>query len=408
MQPNKRTPSQGLKILENLYEKFPKNQQIRNSLINAYIRFNIHAKAIALIDTIPIQRTNTHTLQLNSWVANQKNDLITQKNNWERILSQDYLASVHASNIHLIQLSERSIKIHSHEIILFTQVYNEMLRLPNLLKYYRNLGVSQFFIIDNNSTDNCQEFLLSQPDVHLFWTNESHTQSGEGMVWYQYLIDKYLCGNWIIVVDADEFLVYPNCENKKLPQLISFLDKYGYEAMASFMLDMFPKNLEQQLQFSSDRPLLEQSPYFYNYYKFIGHINPPYFDVNGGIFYYLEKFLPPLIKTPLIKSSTNIRYIQTHHRITPAKMASITSAFLHFKFIGDFYRKSKNAVKEKRYWAGGRAYRTYFQMYDTRINKTFDFTQLDKTTKYQNSQQLVELGLIKTSEEWEKFCQNSS
>lgn len=399
-----KTPKYAVEILEKLQKKHPNNHQIQRSLIDAYMHLRDDKKLHQLLQSINSKKTDTYHLKLKSWQAHQAGNLITQKQYWNDILRKNYLASVHAPVGNLIKISKQSINIQQNDIVLFTHIYNEMLRVPNLLKYYRSLGVSQFFVIDNNSTDNCQEFLLQQPDVHLFWTNENHTLSGEGMVWYQYLIETYLKGNWILVVDADEFLVYPNCETKKLQELTAFLDKYDYEAMTSFMLDMFPQSLEQQLNISSDISFIEQSPYFYNHYNFIYHIDPPYCDVKGGIFYYLDNLVPPLVKTPLIKTSKGIRYIQTHHRITPAKIAPITSAVLHFKFLGNFYERSKNIVSKKLLWGGGKAYSSYIRMHDNHIKQeAFDFTKLDKTIKYENSQQLVELDLIKTSPEWNDF-----
>ncbi len=400
---NTKTPSQGLKILEQLHNKLPYHQGIKNRLINAYIKYNYVKKAVELIEKKSNNKTDVQSLKLKSWLAYQHNDLDTQKYLWNEILDKSYLASVHAQTDTLIKISKKNINIQSHDIVLFTHVYNEMLRLPNLISYYRELGVTQFFVIDNNSTDNCQQFLLSQPDVHLFWTNEDHTRSGEGMVWYQKLINQYLKDNWLIVVDADEFLVYPNCEKYKLSTLTTYLDTYGYNAMTSFMLDMFPRNLSEQLAISPNESFIKQSPYFYNHYHFIGHIDPPYWDVDGGIFYHFNNFLPPLIKTPLIKASAGIQYIQTHHRITPTNIAPMNSAFLHFKFMGDFTKKAKVVMKEKRYWGGGSAYRKYAKIYENNTCQDVDFSNLDKTVKYQNSLQLVDLELIRCPDEWLEF-----
>lgn len=287
--PKHRSPMRGLRILEALYQEHPNNLHIKHQLIRAYILLDYPDKASVLIDTLG-DTTNTQSLKLKSWQANQQGDLPSQQSHWQQILAQDYVASVHAVANNLHKISQADIKICPTDVVVFTQVYNEMLRLPNFLQHYRKLGATCFFVIDNDSTDNCQEFLLQQSDVHVFWTNDSHTQAGEGMVWYQKLIDRYLCGNWLVVADADELLVYPNCETVKLLQLVDFLDKKGCCAMTSFMLDMFPTNLKAQLDFQATDDLLQQSPYFYNHYRQIGHIDPPYFDIKGGIFYYLGQF----------------------------------------------------------------------------------------------------------------------
>jgi len=44
-------------------------------------------------------------------------------------------------------------------IFLFSTMRNEALRLPYFLEYYRALGVDQFFIVDNGSTDGTAELL---------------------------------------------------------------------------------------------------------------------------------------------------------------------------------------------------------------------------------------------------------
>lgn len=45
----KRTPSQGLKILENLYKKFPKNQRIKNAVVDGSIKLGKHDLAICIL-----------------------------------------------------------------------------------------------------------------------------------------------------------------------------------------------------------------------------------------------------------------------------------------------------------------------------------------------------------------------
>ena len=42
---------------------------------------------------------------------------------------------------------------------------NERLRLPAFLNHYRSLGVDEFLVIDNDSSDGSTEYLAAQADV---------------------------------------------------------------------------------------------------------------------------------------------------------------------------------------------------------------------------------------------------
>jgi hypothetical protein len=62
-------------------------------------------------------------------------------------------------------------------------VRDEMLRLPETHSHYRRLGVARFFVVDNASTDGTAEFVLAQPDCHVFTTTASYAESGYGVEW---------------------------------------------------------------------------------------------------------------------------------------------------------------------------------------------------------------------------------
>jgi len=50
-------------------------------------------------------------------------------------------------------------------VTLLTIVHNEMFFLPAFLAHYRSLGIEQFVVLDDASTDGTQSFLAQQPDV---------------------------------------------------------------------------------------------------------------------------------------------------------------------------------------------------------------------------------------------------
>ncbi|MGD9511559.1 MAG: tetratricopeptide repeat protein, partial [Geminicoccaceae bacterium] len=83
--------------------------------------------------------------------------------------------------VNLERIDRRPIPPADGEIRLFTRQRNELLRLPWLLDFYRGQGVDRFFVVDNGSDDGSRDFLLAQPDVHLFLTADSYAVYGGGM-----------------------------------------------------------------------------------------------------------------------------------------------------------------------------------------------------------------------------------
>lgn len=74
-------------------------------------------------------------------------------------------------------------------------------------------------------------------------------------------------------------------------------------------------------------------------------------------------------------------------------VSKITSALLHFKLVGDFKAKAKEEIHRKQHAGAGSNYKGYYDMMNN-LPDDFAYTSLDKTVKYENSQQLVDLGLI--------------
>ena len=63
-----------------------------------------------------------------------------------------------------------------------------------MLDHHRGLGIETFFVVDNGSTDGSVEFLLAQPDVHLWTTEDSFGAAHCGTDWVLALIDEYGSG----------------------------------------------------------------------------------------------------------------------------------------------------------------------------------------------------------------------
>ncbi|MCK4861356.1 MAG: glycosyltransferase family 2 protein, partial [Rhodobacteraceae bacterium] len=132
-------------------------------------------------------------------------------------------------------VKNRSGARHSDDIFLFSTVHNERHRLSYFLDYYRNLGVNHFFFIDNASDDGTGEFLAAQPDVSLWHSEGSYKRSNFGMDWINNLLRKYAREHWCLIVDVDEFFVYPYCDTRPLRALTDWLDASSIQSFGALL-----------------------------------------------------------------------------------------------------------------------------------------------------------------------------
>ncbi|HRT05558.1 MAG TPA: glycosyltransferase family 2 protein, partial [Kiritimatiellia bacterium] len=57
------------------------------------------------------------------------------------------------------------------EVWMIVVCRNEALRLPYMLKYHFDLGVSRVLLVDNDSTDGTRELAAADPRIHV-WTSK--------------------------------------------------------------------------------------------------------------------------------------------------------------------------------------------------------------------------------------------
>lgn len=74
----------------------------------------------------------------------------------------------------LSRIANRTDQIRKDDILMFSTLRNEKLRLPYFLHYYREMGVNHFFFVDNDSNDGSLDYLADQPDVSVWHTRSSY------------------------------------------------------------------------------------------------------------------------------------------------------------------------------------------------------------------------------------------
>lgn len=326
-----------------------------------------------------------------------------------------------------------------YEIRLFSKMRNEKLRLPAFLRHYRRLGIDRFFIVDNGSTDGSTEYLLAQPDVHVFRTEARFREARGGTDWLNALLREFGNGLWCVTVDVDELLWFPGSEKTGLRTLTAHFDSHGYQALACLLLDLYPGGPLSACNYAPEQDLVATAPYFdigpYFQTKPVAGRSPAYGTFGGvrGRVFYPEarskplswrlrfalftwipgkiplvrnwKFLrkrrpvvsPILTKVPLVRWDQDSKYLDVNHFVSPKVMAPESGVLLHFKFLQDFHERAVQEIARGEYFGGASEYRRYCDKLKSDPNLSFMY---ESSTRLESTAQLVSLGLMRDTYAW--------
>ena len=174
------------------------------------------------------------------------------------------------SSVGLTRRDTRGIPGPVHEVRAFLVAQNERARLPQTLAHHRRLGVQRFFVIDNSSTDGTVDYLLTQPDTHVFVTGGGYQDARLGIDWLEELLQDYGMDRWCLVIDADEHLVYPDCESLDIAQFCEKLKARDLNCLATLFVDLYADQAITKTTLRPGQSLTECCPYFdqTGYYNF--------------------------------------------------------------------------------------------------------------------------------------------
>lgn len=286
----------------------------------------------------------------------------------------------------------------------FSTMRNEMLRIEHWLAHYRALGVTHFLIVDNDSDDGTAEHLAAQPDVSIWATPDSYKASRFGVDWLTYLQMKHGAGRWCLTVDADELLVYPNCETRDLTKLTEYLERQGREAFGALMLDMYPKGPVGAAEYIAGSDPIAAIPWFdaHNYHAKIHSVFGNLW-IQGGVrdrmfFGSQPKRSPTLNKTPLVKWRKGYAYVTSTHQILPRHLNDVfetgqgnrvSGVLLHTKFLPSIGAKSAEELNRKQHFENSELYQPYY----TALINDPDLW-IEASVRFDSPLQLEELGLM--------------
>lgn len=298
-------------------------------------------------------------------------------------------------------ISDHSSKTKRDGIFLFATFRNEKPRLKFFMEYYRRLGVDHFFLVDNGSTDGGREFLQNELDVSLWTTNSSYKRANFGVDWLNGLKSKYADGHWVLVVDVDEFFVYPHCDARPLRALTDWLDSSSIKSFGTVLIDMYPRGKVEETFCEEGKNPMRATPFFDsgNYFAQRNHKYQNLW-IQGGVrqrVFFKDKpeMAPALNKIPLVKWSKGNVFVSSTHSILPRGLNLVydewggqkaCGCLMHTKFLSTFSNKAQEELHRKEHYAASREYKEYAT---TREEMWTRFS-----TRYKDWKQLEGLGLM--------------
>lgn len=296
---------------------------------------------------------------------------------------------------------DRSLKTTPGDIFLFTTFRNEKPRLKFFLEYYRRLGVDHFFCVDNGSDDGGRELLENEPDVSLWTTDNSYKRANFGVDWLNGLQAKYAVGHWILVVDVDEFFVYPHCDARPLSALTGWLDSSSIKSFGTVLIDMYPRGKIEETFCAEGKNPMRATPFF-DAGNYFAERNAKYQNlwIQGGVrqrvfFKDKPKMAPALNKIPLVKWAKGTVFVSSTHSILPRGLNLVydewggqkaCGCLMHTKFLSTFSGKAQEELERKEHYAASREYKEYATASEEMWTRF--------STRYKDWKQLENLGLM--------------
>ncbi|MFM2390247.1 MAG: hypothetical protein RLZZ437_1802 [Pseudomonadota bacterium] len=304
----------------------------------------------------------------------------------------------------LRRVNDRTRGLGADTIYVLSTLRNERIRLPYFLRYYRNLGVDHFLMVDNDSTDGSREYLAQQPDVSLWTTKGSYKRSHYGVDWLTHLQRRHCHGHWCLTVDVDEFLIYPFCETRPLRALTDWLDASAIRSFSAMLLDMYPKGPVNAQPYHEGQDPFEIAQYF-DSGNYAIRRNPWQGNlwIQGGprarvFFSNAPAKAPALNKTPLVKWHRSYAYESSTHMLLPRGLNLVydhsggekaSGCLLHAKFLDTFSAKATEEMQRRQHYANSAEYKAYAEGLAAQPDFWCKWSE-----KYINWRQLEILGLM--------------
>lgn len=253
----------------------------------------------------------------------------------DEVWFKSYIAGLSTKKLIQVEAS----KFTKDKIILIC-FYNDFKEFAEKwIEHYINIGIKNFVLVDNNSTDSSTTILKKYTEkVNIdFWKINDNYNCYKMSGWKQQILEHYGQGNKYLIVASDELFIYENYKNILFED---YLKSTKITYIKSLMLDVYTnKNIyEGKLK---DFKYVDKATYKISNkvpYKqrFYGGPRSRIFGVN-----------PSLQKIPFINYTGNELFVNDHYYYPWSinDKAKFCSYLLHYKFLSETIKKHN--IKEK-------------------------------------------------------------
>jgi hypothetical protein len=312
----------------------------------------------------------------------------------------------------------------------FTMVKDERYYLRAFYDHHRRLGVDQFIVLDDYSSDGTREWLAAQPDTvvlespYKFGQRATDPVSGvthrADILFKTAIPQRYLPGRYGLYLDADEFLVLPP-GIASVPQLLELLARHDVRSVVAHMVDFFPETVHE-MDRDKDLPTAADMLGAYGWFDGIpllgwkrGADQPVEVGENAstrlfrkhrvkavptkmlGAPRWLNRLLPyrypetTVIKTPVVRWDRGVTYTNSHYaNVVPTHEVMLGLA--HLKFTHDLSRRTRYALESQSYVRGSRKYQWYEELLESMRHGDPSFLG-PKSRHFQSAEDFAAVGL---------------
>jgi glycosyltransferase involved in cell wall biosynthesis len=262
----------------------------------------------------------------------------------------------------------QEITIKPNEAVVLCVVKNGQSLIRAFIEHYLKSGFKHIFFLDNGSTDETINIIKTHPKTTLISSDKPFRS--HYVIFKNYLIKKFGQHRWCVIADVDEFLYFPI--EKSLTDIINYLNKHQYDAVAIQMLDMFSgedikaektkrvwalEDLKTAFRYCDLNNICER-----RYVRqLLSRPHPSLKFLTGGIRKTIFGTNSFLTKEAMFYGHEKT-YLKSSHLLKHAKAADFSALFLHYKFIDDFPTYTLHAVREKNHWRGSKEYKAYLSV----------------------------------------------
>lgn len=278
--------------------------------------------------------------------------------------------------------------------ILICVVKDERVRMTRLFEHYRNIGICQFVIIDNDSKDGTLQFCMEQEDANVYSIKAPYS-SAKRVAWINQILSKYGRDRWYMIVDSDELIDYIGSETFPITELIKKMDEKHIKRVLGVQVDFYPKadmfssfedsiNWEECVYFDRNTYITQNSD------KCVWYV--------GGPRKRLLKTFSLLTKYPLFYFDDSTINISSHY-LYPFEDNFGGKCYLcikHYEFLNNSdYKKMLEIIDKKNYASGSREYCEMFSVIEN--SKGISFFDEEVSEKRCHSDDLLKIEIL---EDW--------